>query len=68
MCDAGACPIQGAAVAADSPKQKYFTGNGGTVEMKLGAGKQMIRINASGYGVREVELDVPCGGIIEVDM
>ena len=58
----------GAEVAADSPKQKYFTGNDGTVEMKLGAGKQRIRVSASGYGTREVELDVPCGGIIEVDM
>ena len=62
-------PIRGAAVAADSPKQKYFTGDDGTVLMKLRAGSQMIRLSAAGYGVYEVILDVkPGGGSIVVDM
>ena len=61
--------IRGAAVAADSPKQKYFTGDDGTVEMKLRAGRQTIRLSAASRGVYEVTLDVkPGGGSIVVDM
>jgi hypothetical protein len=62
-------PIRGAAVAADSPRQKYFTGTDGTVEMKLSAGNQKIRVSAAGRGVKEFTLNVkPGGGSIEVDM
>jgi hypothetical protein len=63
--DTDARPIQGAAVAADNPKQKCFTGNDGAVEMKLGAGKQMIRISAEGYKLHETILtDVKRGGYV----
>ncbi|MDR1509425.1 MAG: DUF6273 domain-containing protein [Synergistaceae bacterium] len=56
--------IRGAAVAADNPPQKYFTGKDGTVLMKLGTGKQKIRVSVAGRKVREVTLfgDVKPGG------
>jgi hypothetical protein len=63
--EASAYPIRGAAVAADSPKQKYFTGDDGEVLMKLGAGKQKLRISVAGREMREVTLYVEPGiGII----
>jgi hypothetical protein len=55
-------PMGGVAVAADSPRQKYFTDFDGEVLMKLSAGKQNIRISAAGYKVREFTLDVKRGG------
>jgi hypothetical protein len=63
-------PQYGAAVAADSPAQKYFTGSDGMVEMKLSAGNQKIRVSVAGYEVREVTLDVKPDGndIILVDI
>jgi hypothetical protein len=66
--EASAYPIRGAAVAADSPKQKYFTGDDGEVLMKLGAGKQKIRISVAGRKVREVTLYVEPGIGVIVDI
>jgi hypothetical protein len=66
--DADTYLIRGAAVASDSPAQKYFTGNDGTVLMKLGAGKQKIRISVD-YNVKAVMLDVkPAINSFNVDM
>jgi hypothetical protein len=67
--DAYKQPIRGAAVAADSPKQKYFTRYDGGVIMKLGAGHHKIRVSVAGRKVKEVMLEVsPGGDTIEVDM
>jgi hypothetical protein len=65
--------IYGAEVDAGSPEQKYYTGGRGTVELKLGAGKQKIRISAKsakgGEWAKEVELNVETGGgSVNVDM
>jgi hypothetical protein len=62
-------PIRGAEVAADSPRQKCFTGDDGTVKIKLSAGNQKIRVLAAGSEANEITLDVkPGGGSFEVDM
>jgi hypothetical protein len=60
--DADTYLIRGAAVAADSPSQKGFTGNDGTAVMKLGTGKKKIRVSVKGRGVKELTLDVKTGG------
>ena len=58
-----------AAVVADSPRQVYFTDADGAAEMKLGVGRQRIRVGAEGHDVKEIELDVPRGGVsVTVDM
>jgi ankyrin repeat protein len=64
---ASAYPIRGAVVAADSPKQKHFTGEDGTALMKLGAGKQTIRVSVAGRKVREITLYVEPDVGITVD-
>jgi hypothetical protein len=60
--------IRGAAVAADSPRQKYLTGEDGTVILKLGAGKQKIRVSVAGREVREITLYVEPGIGVIVDI
>jgi hypothetical protein len=68
--DADTYLIRGAAVAADSPPQKYFTDKYGTVEMKPGAGDQKIRVSADGYKLYETMLRgvKPGGGSYTVDL
>jgi hypothetical protein len=67
--DADTYLIRGAAVAADSTRQKDFTGKDGTVLMKLGAGNQKIRVSADGHDVQVFTLNVkPGGGGFTVDL
>ncbi|MDR1509423.1 MAG: DUF6273 domain-containing protein [Synergistaceae bacterium] len=69
--DTDADLMLGTAVASDNPKQQDFTGSDGTVLMKLGTGKQKIRVSVAGDKMREVTLfgDVkPGGGSYTVDL
>jgi ankyrin repeat protein len=66
--EVSAYPICGAAVATDSPKQKYFTENEGEALLKLGVGQQTIQVSVVGSKTREITLDVEPGTGITVDL